>query len=346
MKNIPGLFIKCALLLFGIVLGLGFLEITLRIVRPGIKGTTFDSFNDLRKAMMSGPDESGSGEDAFDPEKAPQGTVSLRAIVQPDPSDRIIYTLKPNLNLRFIRAKVETNSCGMRSPERPILKPENTFRIALLGDSFAFGWGVEQKDSFAQILEDRLNQASRGKKFEVLNFAVPGYSTFQEVALFKERAIDFDPDAVLVYFVQNDFGMPFFIRDIDGSSSILSSFEFVQMGKRLLQPKEMDKKIQALGLDPNKAIRDLNAMGQELGIPVYLALNPHKAWKSDLKRLWALSQESTVKFIPLRDNLMRLIGEKGIKEEDLTLSFDPHPSPIRHKMLGELLAVHLYELLS
>jgi hypothetical protein len=110
--------------------------------------------------------------------------VSLRAIVRSHPSDSIIYTLKPDLDLNFVRARVQTNSCGMRSPERPIVKPPGVYRIALLGDSFAFGWGVEQHETFAQKLEDVLNKRSRGHvKFEVLNFGVPGYSTFQEVAL-------------------------------------------------------------------------------------------------------------------------------------------------------------------
>jgi hypothetical protein len=240
---------------------------------------------------------------------------------------------------------VRTNSCGLRSPERPIIKPPGVYRIALLGDSFAFGWGVEQHETFAQKLEDSLNERAAGRvKFEVLNFGVPGYSTFQEVALFEELGLQFNPDAVLVYFVQNDFGMPFFIRDISGSGGgILSSMKFVQMAKQLLRPEQMDQQVQAMGLDPNHALKRLDTITSERGIKTFITINPRKSWKSDLSRLPAIRKSMSLQFIPLREGLLEYIKEAHIREEDLTLSFDPHPSPIRHNILGQLLSSYFLE---
>jgi hypothetical protein len=288
---------------------------------------------------MKGPEDSGelSGNDGQ--------PVSLRAIVRPHPSDSIIYTLKPNLDLQFVRARVRTNSCGMRSPERPVQKPPGTYRIALLGDSFAFGWGVDQKESFAQVLEDTLNrQAGNKLRFEVLNFGVPGFSTFQEVALFKELGLEFEPDAVLLFFVQNDFGMPFFIRDLSGGGGILSSLKFVQLGKRILAPGETERQIKNLGLDPNRALQELDRVAKERGLRTFLAINPKKSEMSDFSRLRKLKGLG-MRFIPLRDLLLQHIEHNTIKEEDLTLSFDPHPSPLRHNILGSLLAPYFMEAL-
>jgi hypothetical protein len=232
----------------------------------------------------------------------------------------------------------------MRSPERPLAKPPGVYRIALLGDSFAFGWGVQQEASFAQKLEDNLNRIAAGKKrFEVLNFGVPGYSTFQEIALFEERGLDFNADAVLVYFVQNDFGMPFFVRDLDGSGGIFSSVKFVQLGRQLLAPDALNRQISNLGLDPNRALARLASLSEQHGFKTFLTINPRKSWKRDLSRLPAAKKSPNVQFIPLRDALLEYITRNNIPQEALTLSFDPHPSEIRHTILGALLAPYFVE---
>lgn len=323
---------KLTLASFGIVSALLISIIALQVIPTSPHGTEFNSLEDLRRAMLE-PGQTSDPNAAVD-----SSQVSLRSIVLPHPSDSIIYSLKPNLDLRFARARVVTNSCGMRSPERPIRKPSQTYRIALLGDSFAFGWGVEQTETFAQKLENNLNEKSHGAlRFEVLNFGVPGYSTFQEVALFEERALDFDPDAVLVYFVQNDFGMPFFIRDMNGSGGMLSSMKFLELGKRLLAPKALDEQVRNTGVDPNRALARLAAITSARSIPLFLTINPRKSWKSDLQRLPSLKTAAGAQFIPLREGLLEYIKRENISEEALTLSFDPHPSPLRHKILGALL---------
>lgn len=337
-QNPVSLKAKLLLASFGAMFALAVCAVALQFLPTAPKGTEFNSIEDVRKAMVAPEDSSSSGG------SEETGQISLRAIVEPHPSNSIIYSLKPNLDLTFVRARVVTNSCGMRSPERPVAKPPGVYRIALLGDSFAFGWGVEQDQTFAQKLEDNLNRLSDGRiRFEVLNFGVPGYSTFQEVALFEEKGIDFNPDAVLVYFVQNDFGMPFFIRDLSGNGGILSSMKFVQLGRQLLAPDAMNRQIQEMGLDPNHAFTKLAELTRRHGFKTFLTINPRKSWRSDLSRLHALKKASGIQFIPLRDNLLEYIKRANIKEEDLTLSFDPHPSPIRHNILGAFLTPYFLD---
>lgn len=328
---------KLALSAFGVVSALTISIVVVQVMPTSRRGTEFNSLDDLRRAML----EPGK---VSDPNAAVDSSrVSLRSLVQPHPEDSIIYSLRPNLDIQFARARVITNSCGMRSPERPRYKAPNTYRVALLGDSFAFGWGVEQHETFAQKLESNLNQRGGALRFEVLNFGVPGYSTFQEVALFEERALDFNPDAVLVYFVQNDFGMPFFIRDVNGTGGMLSSVKFLELGKRLLAPEALERQVRNTGLDPNRALARLAALTSERGIPLYLTINPRKSWKSDLQRLPSVRKSPGVKFIPLRDGLLEYIKRQEIPERDLTLSFDPHPSPLRHEILGSLLTPYFLD---
>lgn len=330
--------VKLGLVGFGVLFAVIVSALVLQFVPLAPKGTEFASLADLRKALTNGS-EPAALENTGDAAR-----TSMRTIVQAHPDDKLIYTLKPNMDLTFMRANVKTNSCGMRSPERPIEKPQNTYRIALLGDSFAFGWGVEQHESFAQVLEDTLNRAfPKGPKFEVLNFGVPGYSTFQEVALFQEKGLDFDPDAVLVYFVQNDFGMPFFVRDMEGSGGILSSVKFVEIGKKLFNKEEMHHKIWQMDLDPNQSLKRLAEMSRERGIRTYIAINPSKTLRQDQERLHILKQ-GTIVNIPLQAPLKEYQTRNGIPNEELVLSFDPHPSPLRHKILGSILAPYFLEI--
>ena len=96
------------------------------------------------------------------------------------------------------------NSAGFRDREFPEAKPPNTFRIVVLGDSIIWGHGLLIEDSFAKQLETLLNQNS-DRTFEVLNFGVSGYSTQQEVELYRVRAKRYDPDLVIVGYCLNDY---------------------------------------------------------------------------------------------------------------------------------------------
>ncbi|MCB0332600.1 MAG: hypothetical protein KDD55_03820, partial [Bdellovibrionales bacterium] len=61
----------------------------------------------------------------------------------------------------------------------------------------------------------------------------------------------------------------------------------------------------------------------------------------DLHRLRPVLRMPNVKHIPLRNNFMKLVEFRHIAKKDLSLKHDPHPSPVKHEMLGELLAAEL-----
>lgn len=316
------LFIGC----FGVALGVLALVLTLEFIPLSNKGTEFDSIQDLQAAILS-------------PETENKRSTQLRDLINPDPKDNIIYDLRANLDTTFQKVSVKTNSFGMRSPEVTVKKPASTYRIALLGDSFAFGWGVEQDKTFAHRLESNLNRIANGKiKFEVLNFGVPGYSTFQEVEKFKVRGVCFKPDAVLIYFVQNDFGLPFFIRDVSqsGSAGLFTSTQFAHLLNRR-DEKAQEAQAKQKGWDPNSALQELSKLSKQEGFKIYLAINPRKTWKKDLSKLWVLQRDRSIQLIKLREDLLKIIKSRNIPEADLTLSDDPHPSPVRHAILGDLM---------
>jgi lysophospholipase L1-like esterase len=105
----------------------------------------------------------------------------------------------PNLRARNAGALYETNSAGFRGRERTPGKPPGGFRIAVIGDSIAMGWGVSEADSYAARLE-----ASLGPPVEVLNFGVAGLDALEAVERYHAKALAFEPDLVLYGFTLND----------------------------------------------------------------------------------------------------------------------------------------------
>ncbi len=102
---------------------------------------------------------------------------------------------------------VHFNWDGLRDYDNiTIEKPNNTIRIIALGDSHTFGWGVELEDSWPKILENLLNQNSKRKKYQVLNFGMPGYGFKNYVKLLETKGLKYNPDVVIIGFHSDDIG--------------------------------------------------------------------------------------------------------------------------------------------
>ena len=107
------------------------------------------------------------------------------------------------------------NREGFRGRERPREKPENVTRIAILGDSTAMGWGVEDDETYAARLEDRLDDGEQSGRIEVLNFAIAGLNSTGVLQRLKDLAIDFRPDVVVYGYSINDIEGPAYRRSLD-----------------------------------------------------------------------------------------------------------------------------------
>ena len=59
--------------------------------------------------------------------------------------------------------------------------------------------GVADDEGFEWLLEDRLNRENAGSpyaRYEILNFAVPGYSAIQDLMVLEQKALAFQPNAL------------------------------------------------------------------------------------------------------------------------------------------------------
>jgi lysophospholipase L1-like esterase len=101
---------------------------------------------------------------------------------------------------------VAFNRFGLRDRERSMEPAPGTVRILFLGDSVTFGLGVAEEDSYPRVIEALLNGSRTDGRasVEVLNSAIPGYNTIQELAQLRELGLAFQPRIVVVGYLYND----------------------------------------------------------------------------------------------------------------------------------------------
>jgi lysophospholipase L1-like esterase len=111
------------------------------------------------------------------------------------------YALNPNY--KNSSEGISINSLGFRDDEVQRQKGGSVTRIIILGDSLAFGYG-DSSDTWPDKLEFLLNEKGKQNKFEVINTAVPGYTSVQVSRLLKSRLLELSPDMVIVSIGWND----------------------------------------------------------------------------------------------------------------------------------------------
>lgn len=101
---------------------------------------------------------------------------------------------------------IEINSDGLRDEDHTIPKPENTVRIAVIGDSYAEALQVNLNETFWKVMQRKLEDCNAfgGKRVEVINFGVSGYGTAQEYITLKEQVWKYSPDIVLLAVTTNN----------------------------------------------------------------------------------------------------------------------------------------------
>jgi lysophospholipase L1-like esterase len=106
---------------------------------------------------------------------------------------------------------INTDSLGLRSETagaRYGSKKDGEYRIAVAGDSVAFGYGVKRtEDTFCQVLEDILNQRQGAVRVQVFNYGVSGYSVKEMAATLRYRMLELEPDLVLMAIIPPDFDL-------------------------------------------------------------------------------------------------------------------------------------------
>lgn len=117
--------------------------------------------------------------------------------------DELGWRYKPDSRAHHASAEFDVdlriNASGFRGADWPApARVEGAPRVLVLGDSFAFGWGVRDEEVFSARLQ------AVHPRWQVLNAAVSGYATDQELLLLRRLRPQWKPDVVVCVFCSND----------------------------------------------------------------------------------------------------------------------------------------------
>lgn len=129
-------------------------------------------------------------------------TISRGALHEHD--EDLGWVLRPGLDSRFVLpgsfdVAVRSDAFGARAPSAPPGRPApGAARAIVLGDSFAWGFGVEDDEAFAARLPGLV------PGLETVNLAVNGYSTVQELIRYEREGARYHAGLVVLAFTWND----------------------------------------------------------------------------------------------------------------------------------------------
>jgi len=97
-----------------------------------------------------------------------------------------------------VQAFVTINAKGFRGPEVDYARRPDRPRVLVLGDSYVWGFGVNDDEVFTELLRRNLPNA------EIVNLGVSGYSTDQELLLYSNEGWRYKADLVVLVVTEND----------------------------------------------------------------------------------------------------------------------------------------------
>ncbi|ETX08748.1 SGNH/GDSL hydrolase family protein [Candidatus Entotheonella palauensis] len=144
------------------------------------------------------------------------------------------YRLAPGFvgvsNTVEFQTHIRTNRLGLRADREYGRKGPKTFRMLFLGDSFTMGVGVEQDETYGEVLARRLMEGGRtslqtpSPTYEVINAGVPGYNTQQALTYLRESGLALEPDLVVLgFYLGNDIAENFAMPSVSVQDGYLQS---------------------------------------------------------------------------------------------------------------------------
>lgn len=180
-------------------------------------------------------------------------------------------------------AFIKINRLGYRGPEVSLAKPPGTFRIVVLGDSFAEAKQVPYEKTFPALMQREIAGCPElgpagFNKVEVLNLGCDGYGTAQELIALRREALRYSPDlVVLAVFTGND---------IRNNSAVIEGDKcrpfYIERGARIVLGGPFEDSwtsfLDCFARFESRHVQVLNVMGKaRSAIRAYLRKPPAKA---------------------------------------------------------------------
>ncbi len=236
-----------------------------------------------------------------------------------------------------------TNAYGMRGPETTLTRPDQTLRIACLGDSFTLGVGVHEADIFPTLLGPLLAQGQSPptpwREVEVLNCGVSGFSTREERLFFEQIAEPFDPQIVLVVMVSNDDLS--YLEEVErgylDDESPAEAAPAAWMMLRRLQHRRPPPDFSRCVTELKQLEARCLAQNRKLGVVVFRMFPHDSQWLALLETVQKGLAGSSIPVLDLGPSLY----EGRDLAELLVHRIDGHPSALAHRLASEQIAAWL-----
>jgi lysophospholipase L1-like esterase len=176
-------------------------EALLRLIRPAFTQNVFGMAEENLVGMGEMVTKTKRYQETHDihqPANFLQPSSRLWSLV---PGYRGDITRLPAIDGESATWRLEVNKWGFRGD--PPSRGPGVTRVFCLGDSITFGDKLDEEDTYPRVLARLLRSRWPGRKVEVLNAGVPGYSSRQGVALWRDLR-RYRPSAVVVGFGFND----------------------------------------------------------------------------------------------------------------------------------------------
>ena len=255
-----------------------------------------------------------------------------------------LFRHKEKLDLDLGSFRMRTNAIGFRGPEIEAKREGGPFRVLVLGDSVAFGWGVDEQVTFLRRFESEWNAAQPTKPIEVCNAGHLVYDTTQQLALLRELGPTLAPDLVLLVYVVNDIEPS---RDIveenllgkrpDPSEAVPDAGDAWTAFAAMLRDVGMTATAELCALQSDPVARFRKAAGSDATYEPHLYGKGKRGWPRSQIALLAMRdwcKERSIPFFvldhtrPVLKPLPGFCADSGIACEDLRFTDEELPLPM------------------
>lgn len=271
----------------------------------------------------------------------------------------LFYTLKPGTftySNREFNTSYQVNHLGIRDDDESLNDP----KIVVLGDSYSMGWGVEQEETYASLLEKELET-------KVLNTAISSYGTAREVTSLKKFDTE-NAEFFIIQYCPNDLRENQQWVYADRSLHVSSQEIYLENRKfhlnqtkyypfkhllripGLLKSPIPERSLPTAALDSstligaNEAFLSILRSSKKIPAHAKIIVFSLEAEKSDDTFISGLKNVLDKQFASSLQDRISFIDLTGKIEKEHRFVLDPHINAKGHRVIASLIKEHLNQL--
>lgn len=256
-------------------------------------------------------------------------------------------------DIKWLQENVKLNRYNYRDRDFSLIKPEGVFRIYSLGDSFTFGWYINDASlSYPKMLEKKLQEKFGKEKIEIINASRHGFSFAEDIERLKNDGVLFNPDLITVEITPFDLVNIKNVKPYISNKVIQNLYLYkISLGKieEMRIAKNTKKTMDLVFQDASGEMEGIKKLFQSyknltdfigakpliILFPEYNPSDPDGEYQlaSYHYKIKQLAENNGIEIIDLQESL----GKYSNKKELILNPTDPHPSILAHNIAADFL---------